>query len=64
MAHLSDPTPSSIFSESIDQFSIIPSDSFSFEPTEPTEPTDSQLTEPIIYQLPQSIERVGDRTKD
>jgi hypothetical protein len=61
MTHPSDPFDLSIYSDTIDQFSTIPSDSFSFEPSEQTT---SQVTEPTINQLPSSIQRVGDRAKD
>lgn len=61
MAHSSNSISLSTYSDSIDQFSTIPSDSFSFEPPEPT---NSQLNELITNQLPPSIQCVGDHTKD
>jgi hypothetical protein len=60
MAHLSDHTSQSFYSDSIDP--ILLSDSFSFEPSEPTESQTTELT-PLPLPLPQSIKRVGDRTK-
>lgn len=62
MAYPPDLASSSIFSDNINP--LLPSDSFSFDLSELTEPTESQLTEPNITQLPLSVQRVGDRTKD
>jgi hypothetical protein len=60
MAHLPDYMSQSFYSDSIDP--ILPSDSFSFEPSEPTESQTTELT-PLPLPLPPSIQRIGDRTK-